>query len=314
MSQSYEPISVLIPIKNGSQYLDQFKSTITSNLRDFDEIIAVNDGSTDSTSDFLNNWEASSSNVKVVQTNGIGLVSSLNLGLKHSSHKWIARFDIDDSYENNRINVQRELIKSDTVAIFSEHGNKYGLLTSPILPSPTAISLINSVRTPHPGVLFNKEAVINVGGYREEDFPAEDLSLWLRLAKVGKITSAPNCLLHYRIRKGSISSSRRAQALQKKYEVLKKISIQERDFIYCLENLKEIFGIYEKYEKSEQRKILLIKDLLVTNRFFGDNGKNKLKIISHGIALARNPANIKELFVLNHEKNKRFKLRQSFID
>ena len=320
MSQSYEPISVLIPIKNGSQYLDQFKSTMTSNLRDFDEIIAVNDGSTDSTSDFLNNWEASSSNVKVVQTNGIGLVSSLNLGLKHSSHKWIARFDIDDIYENDRINVQRELIKSDTAAIFSdydfidEHGNKYGLLTSPILPSPTAISLINSVRTPHPGVLFNKEAVINVGGYREEDFPAEDLSLWLRLAKVGKITSAPNCLLHYRIRKGSISSSRRAQALQKKYEVLKKISIQEHDFIYCLENLKEIFGIYEKYEKSEQRKILLIKDLLVTNRFFGDNGKNKLKIISHGIALARNPANIKELFVLNHEKNKRYKLRQSFID
>ena len=96
--------------------------------------------------------------------------------------------------------------------------------------------------------------------------------------------------------------------------MLKKISIQEHDFIYCLENLKEIFGIYEKYEKSEQRKILLIKDLLVTNRFFGDNGKNKLKIISHGIALARNPANIKELFVLNHEKNKRFKLRQSFID
>ena len=41
-----------------------------------------------------------------------------------------------------------------------------------------------------------------------------------------------------------------AQALQKKYEVLKKISIQERDFIYCLENLKEIFGIYEKYEKK----------------------------------------------------------------
>ena len=56
MSQSYEPISVLIPIKNGSQYLDQFKSTMTSNLRDFDEIIAVNDGSTDSTSDFLDNW------------------------------------------------------------------------------------------------------------------------------------------------------------------------------------------------------------------------------------------------------------------
>jgi glycosyltransferase involved in cell wall biosynthesis len=313
-------ISIIVPVYNVEKYLRRcLDSIINQTLQDI-EIIVVNDGSTDSTSDFLNNWKESSSNLKVVQTNGIGLVSSLNLGLKHSSHKWIARFDIDDIYENNRINVQRELIKPDTVAIFSdydfidEHGNKHGLLTSPILPSPTAISLVNSVRTPHPGVLFNKDAVINVGGYREEDFPAEDLSLWLRLAKIGNITSAPNCLLHYRIRKGSISSSKRAQSLQKKYEVLKKISIQEEDFNYCLGNIKEIFEIYEKYEKSEQRKILLIKDLLATNRFLGDNKKNKLKIISYGIGLARNPANIKELFVLNHEKNKRFKLRQSFID
>jgi glycosyltransferase involved in cell wall biosynthesis len=320
MSQSYEPISVLIPIKNGSQYLDQFKNTMTSNLGDFDEIIAVNDGSNDGTSDFLSRWEASSSNVKVVHTNGIGLVGSLNLGLKHSSHKWVARFDVDDSYENNRINVQRELIKSDTVAIFSDYdfidelGKKYGILTSPILSSPTAISLVNSVRTPHPGVLFNKEAVINVGGYREEDFPAEDLSLWLRLAKSGKITSVPSCLLHYRIRKGSISSSKRAHALQKKDEVLKKISIQEQDFIYCLENIKEIFEIYKKYEKLEQRKILFIRDLLAANRFLGDNQKNKLKIISYGVALASNSATIREFFALNREKNKRYKLRQSFID
>ena len=318
MSRPNEPISVLIPIKNGLPYLHQFKSTMTLNLRDFDEVIVVNDGSTDGTSDFLSNWEASSSKVKVLHTDGIGLVHSLNLGLAHSSHNWIARFDIDDNYENNRIALQRDLVTLDTVAIFSDYDfideieKNYGLLTSPILPGPSAISLVNSVRTPHPGVLFNKEAVINVGGYIEEDFPAEDLSLWLRLAKVGKITSVPRCLLHYRIRKGSISSSKRVQALKKKGEVLKKISIQEHDFIYCLENIKEIFEIYDKYEKSEQRKILLIRDLLATNRFLGDNQKNKLKIISYGIALARNPTNIKELFVLNHEKSKRYKLRQSF--
>ena len=100
---------------------------------------------------------------------------------------------------------------------------------------------------------------------------------------------------------------------QKKDEVLKKISIQEQDFIYCLENIKEIFEIYQKDEKSEQRKILLIRDLLATNRFLGDNQKNKLKIISYGAYLASNPANIKEFFALNREKNKRYKLRQSFI-
>lgn len=320
MSQSYEPISVLIPIRNGSQYLDQFKMTITSNLRDLDEVIAVNDGSTDDTSDFLKTWEANSNNVKVIHTKGIGLVNSLNLGVKHSSHKWIARFDIDDNYENNRISVQRDLIGPSTSAIFSDYNfidefdREYGVLTSPILPSPTGISLLNSVRTPHPGVMFNKEAVVNAGGYKEEDFPAEDLSLWLRLAKDGKLISAPSCLLHYRIRKGSISSTKRAHALQKKNEVLKKFSIQESDYVYCLENIKKIFEIYEQYEKSEQRKILLIRDLLATHRFLGDSKKNKLKIIGYGVGLISNPANIKEVFAMNSEKNKRRKLRQSFLD
>ena len=320
MSKSYEPISVLIPIKNGSQYLDQFKKTITSNLRDLDEVIAVNDGSTDDTFDFLKTWEANSNNIKVIHTKGIGLVDSLNLGIEHSSHKWIARFDIDDNYESNRISVQRNLIEPSISAIFSDYDfidefeRGYGVLTSPILPSPTAISLLNSARTPHPGVMFNKDAVVNAGGYKEEDFPAEDLSLWLRLAKDGQLISAPDCLLHYRIRKGSISSTKRAHALQKKNEVLKKFSIQKSDYIYCLESTKEIFEIYEQYEKSEQRKILLIRDLLATHRFLGDSNKNKLKIIGYGAGLISNLANIKEVFAMNSEKNKRRKLRQSFLD
>jgi glycosyltransferase involved in cell wall biosynthesis len=320
MSQSYEPISVLIPIKNGSQYLDQFKKTVTSNLRDLDEIIAINDGSTDNTSDFLKDWEANSNNVIVIHTSGIGLVNSLNLGIKHSNHKWIARFDIDDNYEDNRITVQRNLIEPSTSAIFSDYDfidefdRGYGFLTSPMLPSPTAISLLNSVRTPHPGVMFNKEAVVNAGGYKDEDFPAEDLSLWLRLAKDGKLVSAPVCLLHYRIRKGSISSTKRAHALYKKNEVLKKFSIQKSDYIFCLENIKEIFKIYDQYEKSEQRKILLIRDLLTTHRFLSDSKKNKIKIIGYGLSLISNPANINEVLAMNSDKNKRRKLRQSFLD
>lgn len=320
MRKINEPISALVPIKNGSQYLVQFRNMMISNLRMYDEVIAVNDGSTDGTSKFLDHWASSESNVKVLHTKGIGLVASLNLGLAHSSHKWVARFDIDDNYENNRIKLQRDLISPDTVAIFSdydfigENDRNYGLLTSPILPSATAISLVNGVRTPHPGVLLNKEALINVGGYRAIDFPAEDLSLWLRLAKVGQIISIPNCLLHYRIRKGSISSSKRAFAIQKRDEVLREFFTQEKDFAFCMENIKEIFDVYEKYDRSEQRKILLIRDLLSANQFLGSNKKQKIKIISYGISLMKNHGCTKELITLNCDKNKRRKLRQSFVE
>lgn len=319
MSKINEPISALIPIKNGSKYLAQFKSMMISSLRIYDEVIAVNDGSTDNTSEFLNDWASSASNVRVLHTKGIGLVESLNLGLAHSSHKWIARFDIDDNYEENRIELQRDLIAPDIVAVFSDYDfidekdMNYGLLTSPILPSATAISLVNGVRTPHPGVLLHKEAVMNVGAYRERDFPAEDLSLWLRLAKVGKIISIPNCLLHYRIRKGSISSSRRAFAIQKRDEVLKEFFTHEKDFAFCLEHIKKIFDVYEKYDRPEQRKILLIRDLLSANQFLGNNKRQKMKIISYGVSLIGNHRCIKELVALNRDKNRRNELRQSLV-
>ncbi len=319
MSKNDEPVSALIPIKNGSKYLAQFKRMLISNLRIYDEVIAVNDGSTDDTSEFLEHWASSESNVKVLHTKGIGLVESLNLGIANSSHKWIARFDIDDKYEDDRLELQRSLIAPDIVAIFSDYefidekDMSYGLLTSPILPSATAVSLVNGVRTPHPGVLLNREAVISVGAYREIDFPAEDLSLWLRLAKVGKVISTPNCLLRYRIRKGSISSSRRAFAIQKRDEVLKEFFVHENDFAFCIENIKKIFEIYDKYDRPAQRKLLLIRDLLSANQFFGNNQRQKLKIINYGVSLIGNHLYIKELIKLNCDKNRRNKLRRSLI-
>jgi glycosyltransferase involved in cell wall biosynthesis len=317
MNQSYEPISVLIPIRNGSQYLDQFKKTMESSLSTLDQIVAIDDGSSDGTLAFLRKWEAISSKLVVLKTNGIGLVGSLNLGLKHSSNRWIARYDIDDDYEDNRIDLQRLSIKKEAVAIFSdyniidEQNRNYGFITSPILPSPTAISLANSVRTAHPSVLFNKEAVIEAGGYREIDFPAEDLSLWLRMAKIGEIISIPRCLLHYRVRKGSISSLKRENAFQKKHEVLKNISINEEDLNFCLGNMKEIFDFYDSFDKSEQRKILFIRDLLATSHFLEKYRSKTLRGITKEISFMFKLSSLNELFALEINKNRRIKLRHS---
>jgi hypothetical protein len=120
-------------------------------------------------------------------------------------------------------------------------------------------------------------------------------------------------LLRYRIRKGSISSSKREFAIQKRDEVLKEFFVHENDFAFCIENIKKIFEIYEKYDRPTQRKLLLIRDLLSANQFFGNNQRQKMKIISYGVSLIGNHLFIKELMKLNHDKNRRNKLRQSLI-
>ena len=91
---------------------------------------------------------------------------------------------------------------------------------------------------------------------------------------------------------------------------------------YKLENINNFeynTQLYGQINDTKKNAHLITQNIININNDFTNYKnlyqqlkKNKLKIISYGIALARNPTNIKELFVLNHEKSKRYKLRQSF--
>jgi glycosyltransferase involved in cell wall biosynthesis len=159
---------------------------------------------TDNSKHIIEEFAKSDNRISLISTKGIGLVSALNLGLKSVKHNWVARFDVDDEYFEYRLEEQRKLINSNTVGIFSDYqfisnnGVDLGTMYSAIFPACTAISLLSSQRTAHPSVLFSREAVQDVGGYLSEDFPAEDLSLWLRLSHVGDLSNESDYLTKYR--------------------------------------------------------------------------------------------------------------------
>jgi len=95
-------VSGLLPIRNGEKWLDSTLKDIASILNSDDELVIVNDGSTDGTSRILNDFRANFS-IKIIETKGLGLVKALNLGLKNSINDWVARFDVDDTYLANRL-------------------------------------------------------------------------------------------------------------------------------------------------------------------------------------------------------------------
>ena len=185
------------------------------------------------------------------------MVSALNQGISESTNRWIARFDVDDTYEKERLEVQRTYIDKSVVGIFtdydfySEHGQYLGVIPTAIDSRAVTISLISSTRTAHPSVLFDKEAVLEVGGYREIDFPAEDLSLWLRLSRRGKLISIPKVLLHYRLSGNSITGQKR----------ISPSSINE-----FIEGLPEIQRTYAENTYEQERTILLIRDLILLSK------------------------------------------------
>lgn len=207
-------ITGVLPVYNGDKFIDDSMPLILSNLNSDDELMIIDNGSTDNSYKILKKWANTDSRINLVSTKAPGLVEALNLGIVESCNNWIARFDIDDNYEPDRLKLQRGAVNERAVAIFTDYDffsdshNYLGTIPSALDANAVAISLISSQRTAHPSALFSKEAVINAGSYRDIDFPAEDLSLWLRMSRLGDLISIPKTLLHYRLSTGSITGKK----------------------------------------------------------------------------------------------------------
>jgi len=310
-------ISVLMSVRNGSQFLPNSIKDIESNVLENDEILIVNDGSSDRTGELLAKWASENSQVRIITTEALGFANALNLGIKEASNNWIARFDVDDRYPLNRLSAQRSLISEDVAAIFcdyefwSESGQSLGVIPGAINASATAVSLISSQRTPHPGVIYNRVSVIDSGGYKEQDFPAEDISLWLRMAKTGKLITAPQVLVNYRLSQSSMSGSNRNLGLEKTKKLIEEIGINLESINDCLHKWHEIFKEYDCEALGSERKLLFYRDLRESLKNHKNATSQAHEINSIGRSLLIEMKSYSALYGLFTEKALRNRYRRS---
>jgi len=261
-------ISILLPVKNGSKFINKSLEKLTKACRLNDEIIIIDDFSEDDTKKSVLETLERDSRIRLIDNNSPGIVGALNLGIIESKNSWIARVDVDDKYDPNRFEIQRANLQANTVGIFSDYDffseshNFLGTMPSAIDADAVAVSLIYSQRTAHPSILFSKEAVINAGGYRNADFPAEDLSLWLRMSRLGDLISIPKTLLHYRLSAGSVTGTRRNEAKEMTNKLLADIGINSKNIVNLIENFESVIELYKKHPYENERELLMIRDLL----------------------------------------------------
>jgi glycosyltransferase involved in cell wall biosynthesis len=266
-TMSHPSIAAVMPVRNAANFLKSSLASISANIDYLDEVIIVDDGSTDSSSKILRAWVRDYPKAQLLTTSGVGLVKSLNLAMSVVQSEFVARFDADDLYDPRRIALQSSAILPEIVgvfcdySIFSDSGRKMGFIPSPIFPDETAISLIRSQRTPHPGVIFNVHAARSVGGYQVEDFPAEDLSLWLRLSRVGSLVSVPETLLSYRLSSKSISSSHSSEMIKKRNQLLDEVGLNPNSLRGAVEKLESFEKSYLGVSHSEVRRIIHLLEL-----------------------------------------------------
>lgn len=122
-------LSVIVPVYNVEPYLRRCLDSILDQTYVVDEIICVDDGSTDNSLSILKEYAAKYDRIKVLSKSNGGLVSTRKAGLKNALGKYISYVDSDDWIEKNMyeemlkvmINDKADLVTSGCVRDYGSH-------------------------------------------------------------------------------------------------------------------------------------------------------------------------------------------------
>lgn len=92
-------ISVIVPAYNASEFMAEcIESILCQTIKDW-ELILIDDGSTDNTSEIAEQYSSlNPSKIRVARTANIGVSAARNLGIEMASGRYIAFSDADDTY------------------------------------------------------------------------------------------------------------------------------------------------------------------------------------------------------------------------
>lgn len=232
-------VTVLMPAYNAAVYIrEAIESVLAQTYKDF-ELLIINDGSTDDTEAIIRSY--TDARIRVLSHSNIGLVGTLNRGLKEAQGKWIARFDADDVCYPNRLQVQYDFMQRHpeyqvvgSAADYIDVDGYHLFTQEPAAFSNSQLQHLKYSVCPfiHSTVLYKKDVVLNNGGYNELAYTFEDHFLWLQILKEQKACNLPEALIKVRLNPESVTIDekwRPRKFLHIKYTALKKRNITQRD-------------------------------------------------------------------------------------
>lgn len=207
-------ITVLMPAYNpGVHFAEAVHSILSQRFTDF-ELLILDDGTQDGSLSILD--AIPDPRIRLIRNpHNLGLVDTLNLGLREAKGRYIARMDADDVAHPDRLGNQLAFMqKRPDVAITGTWSRTMGEgITSWETHYPTEHAdivchmLFNTGLT-HPTVMLDRQQMQAHGlAYRAANPHAEDYDLWTRASGVVRLANLPEVLLDYRVHATQVSSS-----------------------------------------------------------------------------------------------------------
>lgn len=202
-------ISVVMPVYNAGDFLvDSIESILRQTHKNF-EFVIVDDHSKDESWKIIQKYKKLDKRIKAYRnTKNLGVSHTVNRAIKMSRGEYIARMDADDISYDNRLKKQYQYLKKnkDTVAIGTQcilidKNNKIiGKKTFPTKAKDIYEYIFTFVPVQQPSMMINRNKLPKKFEFYIDGMnTAEEIELFFKLFKYGKVKNLKDYLLMYRL-------------------------------------------------------------------------------------------------------------------
>ncbi len=258
--ESKVKVSVIIPVYNGAQYLDEcLKSVANQTLKNI-EVICIDDGSEDESLSILNKYQHKDKRFTVLQQDHLGGGAARNKGLKIAKGEYLSFLDCDDFFEkdllerlysqckktNADIGVCKVRIYDNKTKDTSIDKNSFAVNNIPKKEVFASYELRNCIFSTFQTWAWNK--LFKRSFIQKEDIQFQEIMrtndmffVNKALIRARRITAVPAALVNYRV--GTASNCQSTNSLYPKDFLLALMRLKEEIYNYPNEIIRNLYLI-----------------------------------------------------------------------
>jgi glycosyltransferase involved in cell wall biosynthesis len=223
-------VSAVITAYNSEAYIADAIQSVLNQTQPVDEILVVDDGSSDHTGKIVGQYK--SSGVRYLYQNNSGASIARNLGIQTATGEFIAFLDADDIWleEKNRLQIDY-LSSHPQVALVSGfawrsdalRGKRWltGQIQKNVKTMRQEILIHNVIGNPSM-VMARRSALYEVGLFDSNIRLCMDYDLWIRLATRFEVSVLPEPVIIYRVHPENLSHTYRWERFYAYWSIAKR--------------------------------------------------------------------------------------------
>ena len=174
-----ETISVIIPVYNGARFLGEAIQSVLDQTVAATELVVVDDGSSDDSRAVA----AAFPGVQLVSKAHSGVAATLNVGVAHTTGRFLAFLDADDRWLPEKLALQMAVLRRDpALAIVFGYSRRFRM-TGTVQPDEEMLDVLPGIAKAT--MLVTREGFLQVGGFTEATGAHEFVDWYARAGEVG---------------------------------------------------------------------------------------------------------------------------------